>query len=149
MPPQPDRKEFPMSLVVRSESCPAARRPASAPLARLFLALVALLTLGAGGLSACDDEGEGMVVDAGSDGGGLPACKVTECASMAMPMHVCMNGSKASYVCARGPGGRCVWDQPVCSAEPGDGGGSEAGDGPNSEVGDGGRDDDALDASAD
>jgi hypothetical protein len=148
MPPQSDStlsfsKELPMSFVARLlRRVVALSSPAPAFLSRGVVA--ALLTLGAGGLAGCDDGDDGnKVVDAGPDGGG-PACKMSDCAGLQMPQHTCMNGGRASYVCARGASGKCIWDQPVCPSEPNLDGGDG---GPNSEVGDGAPDDDALDAS--
>jgi hypothetical protein len=129
---------------------PPAGRPLAAPVSSFFFAL--LLTLGAVTLTGCDDDGDGMAVDAGPDALGA-ACRMVDCASRPMPQHQCMNGRPASYVCARAVDGRCVWDQPVCapdvSSDAGIDGRDGAGDGPNSEVGDGAVDDDAIDAPAD
>jgi hypothetical protein len=119
-------------------------RPSALP--RLLLAALLASTL-VPGLGGCDDDGEETVVDAGPDGG-LPACRAADCASQPMPQHVCMNGGKASYVCARNAGGACRWDQPVCAADNTGDASVPVTDGPNSEVGDGAGGD-ALDAPAD
>lgn len=74
-------------------------------------ALIALAAV----LSGCDDGDDGGPADAGADAPPLMVCRMSDCATIALPSLPCDNGGRVAATCARGTDNRCTWTQARCS----------------------------------